>query len=66
MVMPVLLDEVLEIQGLTAQRRCLIITVELMKQHYHGGTHETNGVSIHGNPFLRVVPNEMPFQDVHR
>jgi hypothetical protein len=32
MVMPVLLDEVLEIQGLAAQRRCLIITVELVKQ----------------------------------
>jgi hypothetical protein len=32
MVMLVLLDEVLEIQGLAAQRRCLIITVELVKQ----------------------------------
>jgi hypothetical protein len=32
MVMPVLLDEVLEIQGLAAQWQCLIIMVELVKQ----------------------------------
>jgi predicted HTH domain antitoxin len=41
MVMPVLLDEVLEIQGIAARQRRLNIAVELMQK---------NGVSVHGNP----------------